>query len=96
MPVENEHVLHLYKMHHGHGALSGCNVIPVKDDPKTLRQEATGDEYTYKHGSQEEQGDCALPLESCNRNLFAQHGSDGLCDLFLRQRFHDVGFDARV
>jgi hypothetical protein len=26
VPVENEHVLHLYKMHHSHGALAVCNV----------------------------------------------------------------------
>ena len=49
---------------------------------------------TYKNGSQE-QGDSALPLEICNRNLFVEHGYDGLCDLFFRQRFHDVGFDVR-
>jgi hypothetical protein len=26
VPVENEHVLHLYKMHHSHGALTSYNV----------------------------------------------------------------------
>jgi hypothetical protein len=26
VPVENEHVLHLYKMHHNHGALTDGNV----------------------------------------------------------------------
>jgi len=26
VPVENEHVLHLYKMHHSHGALTNRNL----------------------------------------------------------------------
>ena len=31
--VENEQVLHLYKMHHGHGALTDGNVEKEKAEP---------------------------------------------------------------